>query len=172
LAHKKLLTIAGLLASVGTIGVLGLTNVSAETNGTTDESPMSSLVGKLADKFNLNEQEVQAVFDEHKDDMHKEHRATFEERLSEAVADGKLTEDQKAKILAKLDELQSQREANHESFKDMSSEERREAMEKRREELETWAEENDIPEDYLPFAFGKGHGPGMKFRAHELKRSM
>src|SRR4051812_426947 len=74
----------------------GVTAVSAATP--TDSQ--SSLVQKIADTFHLDKSKVQAVFDEHKSQVQADHQAKFEERLSQAVTDGKLTADQKTKILA------------------------------------------------------------------------
>jgi hypothetical protein len=75
------------------------------------------------------------------------------------VADGKITEDQKDKILVKMEELESQRKENLEKFKSMSEDERHEAMKSEMESLKTWADENDIPMEYLGVHM-KVHGDG------------
>lgn len=151
---RKLLMVAGALATIGLAGAAGTAAVSAETEGDT-------LPDKIARKFSLDRSEVQQVFDEHRDEKYTEHQAKLEERLDEAVAEGKLTDDQKSKILAKMKELTNAREGKREAFKDMTKEERRDAMKQHREDLKTWAEANDIPEEYLPFRFHvRHHGPG------------
>lgn len=157
---KKLLAVTGMLASVGIAGVLGLSTVSADTGS---PAGRDNLISKIAEKFNLEENEVQAVFDEHRDEMHAGRRTQLEERLTQAVSDGKLTEDQKSKVIAKFDEFSKQQQDNRENFQSMDREERREAMEQRHEELEKWAEDNDIPEEYLRFGErgrGQSHGRG------------
>ncbi len=60
-------------------------------------------------------------------------------------------------IVAKQQELKDQSATNRDSMQDVSSEERREAMEQQRDELAQWAEDNDIPLEYLRSGFG---GPG------------
>lgn len=158
MALKKTLMIAGAVTSIGLAGSTAAANLaSAETGATGEPFGMSGLVDKIADKFNLNENEVKAVFDEHRDEMQAKHQARMEKRLDEAVVEGEITEEQKAAILAKRDELKSEREAHRDQPKDMTHEERREAMKQRHEDLEAWAEENNIPEDFFRF-FGGGHG--------------
>jgi hypothetical protein len=51
------------------------------------------------------------------------------------------------------------------SLKDKTHDERHEAMKAKRAELQTWATDNNIPAQYLRFAFGhggKGHGMGPR----------
>jgi hypothetical protein len=161
MALKKTLMIAGAVTSIGLATTLGAQAASAESEETSSTG-MSSLISKIAVKFNLSETDVQDVFEEHKVEMQAEHRTKVEAKLTQAVADGSLTEDQKAAILAKFDELQTQREADRDEFQNMTREERRTAMEQKRTELEQWAETNDIPEKYLGFVgMGFMHGPGF-----------
>jgi hypothetical protein len=159
---KKSLMAAGAAATIGLTGsALTAGIVSAATTDSSGTDGMSSLVDKIATKFNLNKEEVKAVFDEDRASHQVEHAAKMEERLTQAVKDGKLTEDQKSKILAKLQELKDNRPDPSE-MKGKTRAERREAMEKHHAELETWAKENDIPMEYLRFRMGgPGHGPGF-----------
>jgi hypothetical protein len=155
---KKSLLVAGAVATVGVTGIAGLGVASAATDSSTTKSDgMSSLVDKIADKFNLNKQEVEAVFEEERTEREAEMQQKLEERLTQAVTDGKITEAQKDKILAKHKELKSQMESNREAMKDKTKDEIRTLMEQQREELQTWAEENDIPEEYMHIAIGGGH---------------
>jgi hypothetical protein len=157
---KKPLLIAGAVATLGVASTAA--GVQAVTNTGSDQS---GIVDKIAQKFNLNKDEVQKVFDEDRATHEAQHQSRMEERLSQAVKDGKLTEDQKTKILAKLTELKASMESERENFKNMTDEERKTHMEQKRTELETWAKENNIPTDYLHF-IGHGGGPGGpgKFR--------
>jgi len=169
MAQKKLLTIAGLLVTAGAAGVLGLSHVSAESS-TGD----SNLAEKIAQKFNLNKDEVQKVFDEAHAERKAEHHAKIEERLTQAVKDGKLTEEQKSKILAKLEEIKQDRPSK-EDLEGKTDKERRALKVDKHEDLEQWAKDNDIPEEYLLFKV-RGPGPGgaggakMRFERFEDKQ--
>jgi len=158
---KKTHIVALATVVVLTTGVITATNVSAQTDSNTNR--MSSLVQKLADKFGLNKDDVQAVFDEAHASREAEMETKYEERLTQLVSDGKITEDQKTLILAKHKDLEANRKAEMDSFKSMTADERKTAMDAKRTELENWAKENNIDVHYLMGMFhGKGHGhPGM-----------
>lgn len=100
----------------------------------------SALVEKLAERFNLNQGEVEAVFEEHGQERKQNMAAHFEERLAQLVSEGKLTEEQKAAIEAKKQEFQSERE----EMRSLSLEERKERMEAHHQEMKTWMEEQGI----------------------------
>ena len=115
--------------------------VSAQTNG----SPFQSLIARIAEKFNLKTEDVQSVFDEHKQTRQEEMKARFEERLSALVQAGKLTEAQKKLIMDKKSELMNKR---------------KNLRQQHREELEKWAEENGI--DLNLFFGGRAGKFGMR----------
>jgi len=153
---KKPLLIAGAAATIGAAGLVGTT--FAATNSTSS----GSLVDKIAQKFNLNKSDVQAVFDQNKADHMAQHQADVKAQLDQAVKDGKLTQDQANKILDKLKELQSQREADHQTMQDKTPEERKAAMDAKKAELEQWAKDNGIPTDFLKYLHpGHGHHKDM-----------
>lgn len=150
---KKPLLVLGAVTGIGLAGVTGLGVASAApSNSGTD-----SIIDRIATKFNLNKDQVAAVFEEEKAARQAEHQQKAEERLTQAVKDGKITEEQKTKILAKLEELKSNREA----MKDKTPAERRAAMQERRASLEQWAMDNNIPMQYLHFGMGGHHGHMM-----------
>ena len=167
--YKKPALLIGTLTTLGAVTVMGLNTVSA----TTDTSGQSGIVDKLAQKFNLDKNEVQKVFEEDRAAHKAEHQARMEEKLTQAVKDGKLTEDQKTKLLAKLQEIKDDR-PDPSKFKDKTEAERKahvEQMEQKHEELKKWAADNNIPEEYLPFVMhkvhGRGHGgPGKHLKMH------
>ncbi len=80
----------------------------------------------------------------------------FENHLNQAVKDGKLTEEQKNKIIEKHKQNIEWRK----SLKDMTPEQRREAIKQHREEMKKWAEENGIPKP--PRGFHKHPGGHQK----------
>lgn len=147
----------------GVVGA-GATAIHAASNdATTRPNPMANLVTAIAQKFNLNQADVQKIFDEQQTQMRQEMETRqaeqAKERLAQIVKDGKLTQAQADLITAKQAELK----ASHESLKDKTPEEARTAMEAKKTELQAWAKTNNIPEQYLMGPMGGGprgeHGP-------------
>lgn len=150
--RKKL--IIGSLATVGAIAIIGVGSVSAAAS-----TPRQNLIDALASRFNLNKSDVQQVFDQQHDKLQAEHQQAIKDRLQSAVDQGKITADQRDKIIAKLDELKRSRD----SLKDKTPEGRRMAMKTQFDELKKWAADNNIPVQYLMGFNGPGrmgHGDG------------
>jgi hypothetical protein len=122
---KKSLVAVGVLASVGLVGVNSTGMVSAATGASSN-----SLVFKIAQKFNLNQDDVQAVFDAEKAQKDAERQAELSTRLQTAVNNSQITGTQKTLIENKLKELRAAREAE-------------------RAALEAWAKEKDLDIRYL-----------------------
>ena len=153
-------------AAAATIGIAGLgagvAQAATSSDSTTNTNPMSSLVDKLATKFNLNKTEVQAVFDEQKATMNAERETKVKAEVAKLVTDKKITQAQADLIDAKRAELEKERETNKDSFKDLTQTERKAKMDERKATLEAWAKENGIDTQYLRYVQGggRGHGPG------------
>lgn len=139
---KKPLLVLGAATGIGLAGVTGIGVASATTSKT---GGTDTIIDKIATRFNLKKEDVAAVFDEERAAHKAERQQQVEERLTQAVQDGKLTEEQKAKVLAKLEELKVKREA----WKGKTPEERRQAKQDLRQELKQWAKDNNIPLSYL-----------------------
>lgn len=125
-------------------------------------NPMSGLVSAIAQKFNLNASDVQQVFDEQRGKMQEERQQEmqqkFAERLSKAVSNGKITQDQANLITAKHTEMQTFMK----SLEGKTKEEMRTLRKAQMDSLKQWAQDNNIPMQYLQFGgggFGKGMGP-------------
>lgn len=156
---KKQFIAAGLAATIGIAGVgAGVVNAAADPSKT---DPTSSLVDKIATKFNLNKSDVQAVFDEQKTTRDAARETEIKAAVAQLVADGKLTQTQADAINAKRAELQKDREADRATMDGLSSEARKEKMEAKRYELESWAKSQGIDSEYLRYVVGHG-GPGMR----------
>lgn len=140
--------IAVIPAIAGLIGSAGLTaKVLAETGTSDDSGPSISLVQRIANYFSLDKNEVQKVFDENKADRINDRQQKLETRLDQAVKDGKLTSEQKEKLLAKLKELQGQIKDDRVNDR----KEHRQQMQQNRDELKQWAKDNGINlEEVLP----------------------
>lgn len=146
--------IAGFLGAlmIGS-GVFGVNHVAAQTN-----APKTSFIRELAHKLGIDQSRVQSAVDE----ITKERKSSMEKRfdqiLDQALKDGKITEAQKQLILQKRQELQNLKS----DFKNITSEQRREAMKNQRQALEDWAKQNNID---LKFVLGAhGHLGAFKGR--------
>lgn len=166
---KRTMVAAGAATVIGAASMAGIAN-AAQT------STSSSLVDKIAQRFNVDKNEVQKVFDEDRSSRQAAMEQRYEERLTQAVKDGKLTEDQKSKLLAKHKELKAAMEskrdsmkAERESMESKTEAERQAAMQQRKAEMdqqkadiEAWEKANNIPSGYLMMGGpgGRGHGFG------------
>lgn len=156
--NKKIVFPVAALLILGA-GIIGVNSVSAQDT----EDTSSTLVQKIAAKFSLNEDDVQKVFDEARNEHHAEMQKNQTERLRELVTEGKITEAQKTLIVNKQNELQANK-PNRNSFKDLTPVERKSQMEAKKTELDSWAKENGIDPQYLMGGFGpggRGHAPKM-----------
>lgn len=117
-----------------------------------------SLAERLVSRFNLNKDDVQKVFEENRTAMQTQRRSEVEERLDQAVSEGKLTEDQKNALLSKMDEMRAKRES---LSSDLSREERRAKMAEYREEMQNWSKDNGIDFQALGVFLGRGYGNGQ-----------
>jgi hypothetical protein len=157
---KKKLVLTVAVVSLAGASFFGVTNTFAQT----PDNQGTSLVGRIATKFNLNKADVQAVFDEDREEHQAKMEKRFEDQLTQLVTNGKITEDQKTKIIAKFKEMKEQRNANKDELKNMTQDERKAAHEQKRQELKTWAEANGIDVNVLTGVFGPGKGMGKHMR--------
>ena len=140
---KKMIITTMLILTLLTIGLYGVSQVSAE-----DLASHAPIVQRIADKFGLNVADVEEVFTQERQEHHQLMRQNFEERLNQAVSDGKLTEDQKNALLEKIDEVKAEREAYRLQ---------------NREEMQAWFSQQGIDPEVLGKylgGFAKGFGRG------------
>lgn len=150
------------------IGGTLLATHSAQAEGNSRPFGMDSIVQKIAQRFNLNEADVKAVFDEQHAEMKKQMQAKMEAELNQAVSEGKLTEEQKQKIIAKRSEMRASHEDKIVLFKEgeKPSEDQLIAFKAEHDQelanLKQWAKDNNVPFEYLmPKMFIKHvGGPG------------
>ena len=121
-----------------------------------DDGNYRPLVQQIAEKFNLDESEVEAVFEAVHEERMQEMQEKHRERLQEAVNDGVITEDQMNALIAKHEEMHANRVQN-----------RQENREEHSEEMDAWFSENGIDHDALREYMGNEMGPkgkGMRMR--------
>ncbi len=136
---KKKVTYA--LAAVALLGAIGYsTTIAVVRADTTSNHPM---IQALAERFGLNEDEVEEALDEIRADHFAKMQQAHEDRLNQAVEDGVITEDQKSALMEKHEEMAQEREQN-------------------RDEMRTWFEEQGIDEEALHEYMG-GFGRHGKF---------
>lgn len=106
-------------------------------------------VETLANKLGIGEDEVADVFDEIRADHFAQMQEDRNDRLTQAVSDGVLTEEQKSALLLKWEDLQTERDQE---------------MEDHRNEMKIFFDELGIDEEnlheYLGYeGMGMRHGP-------------
>lgn len=140
-------------AGIGTNAVFAAQNTSGHPNF------MGNLAAAIAQKFNLNVNDVQDVIDDQmaqqRVEAQEQRQLAFENRLSQAVSSGKLTQAQADLILAEKAKVKAQIEA----LKGKTGEELRAAMKQIMDAERQWATDNNIPQGYMMFGFG---GPEMR----------
>lgn len=141
----------------------GAVAFASQENG---KNPMSDLVTKIAQRFNLQEKDVQAVFDENRTEKQTEKQADnqqkFTDALKKAVTDGKLTQAQADLIIAKRAELVAKMKTFFETGT-KTKEEIKTASKQMHADLNAWATANNIPQEYVKF-LGLGFGGGRMGR--------
>ena len=136
---KLIIPVLGLTALLGAT-IIGVRTVAAETS-----AGNSSIVSKLASKFNLKTEDVQSVFEAERNERQQEMLKLREEKLGQAVTAGVITEAQKTALISKMQQQQ-------------------ELMEKHRTEMQQWFTDQGIDQDKLAPYWGGGHmgiGRGM-----------
>lgn len=132
---------------MGTIGVGSLATASivgAETASNMSSDPQSSLIDKIASTFNIDKSKLQTVFDEDREAREAAREKEQAAKLQTLVDNGTITSAQKTVIEKKIAELKSQREANRDTMKDLTDDERKAKMDEERTALETWAKEQSL----------------------------
>ena len=161
----KGLTKSLIVASVvGTFGLGGLATAgvaNAESSAGSSTDPMSSLVEKIASTFHIDKTKVQSLFDEDRTTRQAEREKQQATELQKLVDAGTITSAQKTAIEAKLAALKKEREADRDTMKNLTADERKAKMDEKRTELESWAKEQGIDLAKLKGILGGGHGgPG------------
>lgn len=133
---------------------MGLAHAATTTSG------QQALVDKIATKFNLKTEDVQKVFDEERAAHQAEVATQLKTTLDQAVKDGKLTQAQADKLIARQKELQAAHEANKGSMKDKTEAERKAAMDAERTAFKQWLTDNGISEEYGMLIHSHHRGPG------------
>lgn len=154
---KRKIILVSIILTLAGIGAFGVASVYAQS----PQGKYPSIVQKLVEKFGLKESDVQSVFDEAQQERQSQMQAKFEESLSQAVKDRKITEAQKQLILTKRQELKANSQANFTNMQNMTPDQRKGDMQAQNQALTDWAKQNSIDIKYL-FGGHMGHFRGRK----------
>jgi hypothetical protein len=163
---KRSMLVGATIATVATgIGGVGLASADTMNAGKPSDT---SIVDKLASRFNLNKSDIQAVFDEDKA-THVAHMETDQkQRVADAVTAGKLTQAQADHINAVLDELKALRgNTDPHDLSDSAKEQFKTKM----DELRQWADDNNINTEYVMPMGDHGHGMGDGSKPSDMSSS-
>jgi flagellum-specific peptidoglycan hydrolase FlgJ len=123
------------VVAIGVIGASSATVVAASTSQPT-------LAQDIANKFHLDQSQVQSVIDQHRATNQQNRETKYEDRLTQAVKDGKLTDAQKQAVLAEHNKLVAEIKAS-------SQGNRKQTMQSVRQEAKDWAAQNNIDAKWL-----------------------
>lgn len=145
----------------------GVSQVYAQSNGS---NFYSGLVQAIAQKFGLDQGQVQAVVDQYytqqKQNMQQNMQQREQDRLDKLVQDGKINATQKQAILDELAALKSK--YNPADFKNMTADQRKQQFQAQQEEIKAWVQSQGIDQSYLMPGFGRG-GRGMFGKGNWVK---
>lgn len=153
---KNKIIIGGLVVAFAGLGAFSAGSTLANSANGQD-----SLIQKIADKFHLKKDDVQAVFNQDRQERKTQMQQNFNSKLDQAVKDGKINETQKAAIIKKFDELRNNKENDFKNFRSMTPDQRKQVMDKQKTDLQAWAKDNNIDLNVLQEILGPGKGYGM-----------
>jgi hypothetical protein len=135
----------------------------AQTTGNTHNGNFfSNLITSIAQKFGLDQNQVQTVANQVKSQNQAQRQQNFQNRentrLDKLVQQGKITSAQEQQIKDELAKLQSEYPIS--SFKGMTADQRKATMQKMQDEVNAWSTSTGISKQYLlPIP-----GIGMRFK--------
>ncbi len=139
------LTSLGLAASIA----IPVFAAESETPSHRQAFPHQQMIQALAQRFNINQGELESFFKTQHAQRMTEH---LNQKLSEAVTKGKITEAQKIAIIAKTKEVMT----TVQGFESLTAEQRAEKMKQLRTELQAWASQQGLDPSWLHRMVGGG----------------
>lgn len=151
---KMFLPLAGIV-SAGAI-FLGGSQIFATQSGST------SLAQAIAQKFNLDQSQVQSVINQFRSNQQSNRQQQAQQRegqyLDQLVSQGKITAAQKQAILDEQAKLHS--EYNPQNLKNQTPQQRQQTMQNEQNELKSWAQSQGIDLSLLKPSLGMGPWKG------------
>ncbi|HEY2004065.1 MAG TPA: hypothetical protein VGH44_03025 [Candidatus Saccharimonadia bacterium] len=137
---KKILIPMAAVA-VLTAGAVGVSQVSAASSSGSGQT----LAQRISSAFGLDQSKVQSVIDQYRTDQQSQAETKYEQMLTDAVSQGKLTSAQKDAILTEHNKLGSELAA----AQGKTGTDRRTALQQVRTEANTWSKQNNLPAHWL-----------------------
>jgi uncharacterized protein YjaZ len=129
---SKRIIIPVAVAAIGTAGLIGTGVVFAQTN------PQNGLAQAIASHFNLDQTQVQQFIADFRE---QKMQGMEDQRLTNLVSQGKITNDQKTAIENEITSLKSKYLSN---LQNMTPDQRRQAMQSFRTDFEAWLKSQNI----------------------------
>jgi flagellum-specific peptidoglycan hydrolase FlgJ len=131
--NKKLIIPVVVLTLAAGSGATALAATDAASTNTNKQD----LAQEIANKFHLNSSDVQAVIDQHHSEKQQDRETKYENMLTKAVTDGKLTDAQKQAVLTEHNKLVSE-------LKSTAQGDRKQTLKTVRQEAKDWASQNGV----------------------------
>ena len=152
LLSKKIILPVLAVAVLGTVVTFTSSQVQAQTN----TNSFSGLVQAIAQKFGLEQSQVQSVCDDYKNqrkqNMQQIMQQREQDRLNNLVQQGKITDAQEQAILDEQSKFRN--EYSPDSFKSLTSDQRKQLLQKKQDEIKAWAQSQGIDPAYVMPSFG------------------
>ncbi len=129
-----------ILPALAIAGLLAVGAISAPTVQAMESERGLPLIQRIAERFGLNESEVEEVFTQYRLERHLVQRDHFAAHLAELVEAGHLTQEQADIIVEKYETMQ----ADHEALMQASPEERDTYCNAHHAEVRAWIEKSGI----------------------------
>ncbi len=149
---NKVIIPATLIASIAVVSVFSVATIQAKGN----PDNMGTLPAKIATTFNLDQTQVENVFNQQREEMHAQRETEMNINLDQLVTEGKLTQTQKAEFLAMHEKMEDQMDFSQRGRD-------RDGMQEHRDKVQQWASDNGLDFMELMGDFMNGN---HKFQGH------